>query len=97
MELSSSDCSKHNCCKHLDVSHHPSGRPMQDQTSLFSSCSRILLILFAVGAMILPVLAQTSISTLPSTTVPTPQNGISQISQQSPFLGGPPTGKTTAK
>ena len=69
---------------------------MQDQTSLFSSCSRILLILFAVGTMVLPVLAQTSISTLPSTTAPTSQNGISQISQQSPFLGSTPSGKATA-
>src|SRR3954468_3695165 len=93
MELSPTDSSICNCRKHLAANHHPSGRPMQEKTSLLWVLPALMLIL-AVQS-VLPAAAQTSISSFPSSTAPTAQNGASRIPAQSPFLGGASSGKAT--
>src|SRR4051794_8166012 len=93
MELGASDSSICNCRKHLAANHHPNGRPMQEKTSLLWFLPILTLIL--ASQLVLPVAAQTSISSFPSSASPTAQNGASPIPAQSPFLGGASSGKAT--
>ena len=68
---------------------------MQAKTSLF--CSLLFLLIVASGPLSDPAAAQTTTTALPSVSVSASQNGISQISSQSPYLGGTPSGKATAE